>query len=151
MLPGSFARKLFAILQSSNFIDPCIHAPYFWETSCVCLSSNDSAMDVQFVEPARPAKLWHVIDADNCWHFENAPKFWGLGDHTSWVQVSEHIWGEIGPIHKAPADQHGPLCHDVERTLLLKTANGWSLTFASLFQTDICMARFNGECWEVRS
>ncbi len=66
MLPGSFAKKLFERLHASGFIDPTIHAPYIYDTSCVCLSSNDSAIDVQFVEPARPAKLWHVIDADNC-------------------------------------------------------------------------------------
>ncbi len=117
MLPGSFANKLFDILCDSGFINPSIHPPYFNDTSCVCLSSNDSAMDVQCVEAAKPAKLWHVIDADNSWHFEGAPNFWGLGDHTSWVQVSENIWGEIGPVRKAPADKQGPLCHDVEHTL----------------------------------
>ena len=72
---------------------------HFWETSAVCLSSNDSALDVCRVQNSvreHHFRVWSEIEED-CLHFEDPPPIWGLHATTSWVKISSQMWGEIGP------------------------------------------------------
>lgn len=150
MLPAQFSQRLFELLEKGKYIDRKIHHPAFWPTASVCLSSNDSAMDIQFVAKTIPEKRWCVMDADDVYHFENAPRFWGLNTQTSFVKVGPGVWGEIGPPRKGPADKNGPVCDDVERMLLIQTVDGFNLTFASLYGTDVHLARQKSPgSWEV--
>jgi hypothetical protein len=151
MLPAQFSQRLFEILERGKYIDRRIHHPVFWPTASVCLSSNDSAMDIQFVGKKIPEKRWRVIDAQDVYHFDNAPRFWGLNTQTSFVKVGSGVWAEIGPLRKGPADKDGPICDDVERMLLIQTENGFKLTFTSLYGTDVNLARQKSSgSWEVR-
>ena len=151
MLPAQFSQRLFELLEKGEYIDRKIHHPAFWPTASVCLSSNDSAMDIQFVGKTIPEKRWYVMDADDVYHFENAPRFWGLNTQTSFVKVGPGVWGEIGPLRKGPSDMDGAVCDDVERMLLVQAEDStFILTFASLFGTQIHLARQTSSgSWEV--
>jgi hypothetical protein len=72
---------------------------HFWETSAVCLSSNDSALDVCRVQNSvreHHFRVWSEIEED-CLHFEDPPPVWDLHATTSWVNISSQMWGKIGP------------------------------------------------------
>ncbi len=150
MLPAQFSRRLFELLEEGNYINRKVHDPVFWDTASVCLSSNDSALDVQFVVKKISDTRWRVVDAEDVYHFENTPRFWGLNPRTSFVKVGPDVWAEIGPLRKGPSNKDGPVCDDVERMLLIKTEHGFKLTFTSLYGTDINIARQKSSgSWEV--
>jgi len=153
MLPELFADKLFSLLERSRYINSSIHLKCFWPLGFVCLSSNDTAVDIQHTQAAESRVVWEVVDADDCLHFEGAPLFWGMHPKTCYVKVCDdpETWGEIGTARTAPKDKKdGPICDDVERTMLLKTPTGFVLTFPSLSGSSVCLAKENGEGkWEV--
>jgi hypothetical protein len=128
MLPSQHSIAMFSLLEQSGYVPPFPHrifatslylapAPLyffnilcmyitkdgypqnFWETSAVCLSSNDSALDVCRVQNSvreHHFRVWSENDED-CFHFEDPPPIWGLHATTSWVKISSAMWGEIGP------------------------------------------------------
>jgi hypothetical protein len=99
MLPSHHSKRMFSLLEKSGYITMDGYPPEFWETSAVCLSSNDSAMDVSRVQHSvqeHRFRVWSETEED-CFHFENPPPIWGLNANTSWVKISSSMWGEIGP------------------------------------------------------
>ena len=99
MLPSHHSFAMFSLLEQSGYITRDGYPPEFWETSAVCLSSNDSALDVCRVQKSvqeHRFRVWSEKE-DDCLHFEDPPPIWGLDATTSWVKISSAIWGEIGP------------------------------------------------------
>jgi hypothetical protein len=99
MLPSHHSMRMFSLLEQSGYITKDDYPSEFWETSAVCLSSNDSAMDVYRVQRSvqeHRFRVWSETEED-CFHFENPPPLWGLHANTSWVKISSAMWGEIGP------------------------------------------------------
>jgi hypothetical protein len=99
MLPSHHSIAMFSLLEQSGYINKAGYPEVFWETSGVCLSSNDSALDVSRVQKSLQEhrfRVWSDKDED-CLHFDDPPPLWGLHANTSWVKVSSIMWGEIGP------------------------------------------------------
>ena len=129
MLPRQHSIAMFSLLEKAGYVPPFPHrifatslnlapAPlyfcnifcmyitkdgypdHFWETSAVCLSANDSALDVsrvlQYSVREHHFRVWSENEED-CLHFEDPPPIWGLHASTSWVKISSAMWGEIGP------------------------------------------------------
>jgi hypothetical protein len=101
MLPRKFSHELFSLLEAGGYINQdghLTHPQEFWETSAVCLSSNDSALDVTSVQRSYSEQRFKVFsDQDSdCFHFDDPPAFWGLHPHQSWVKIAPDMWGEIG-------------------------------------------------------
>ena len=142
ILPPVFSKRLFTMLEKNGYIDSSIHLPVFWDTAAVCLSSNDSAMSIQSY-CMKTKNPFRVMNFESCWHFEHAPPFWGLSSTLSWVKVSEtpEMWGEFGAKRKAIRLDRKQICAEVERTLIIKTSEGFELTFPSLFGTGRCLAK----------
>jgi hypothetical protein len=61
------------------------------------------------------------------------------------------MWGEIGPKRKALLSQRKTISAEVERTLIIKTSDGFILTFPSLFGTGRCLAKCANKesSWQV--
>ena len=153
MLPELFSHKLFSLLERSGYIDSNTHLKCFWPLGFVCLSSNDTARDIQHTQAAESRVVWEVVDSEDCLHFEGTPLFWGMHSTTCYVKVCDdpETWGEIGKARTAPKDvKDGPIWDDVERTMLLRTAAGLVLTVPSLSGSSVCLARQNAAGkWEV--
>ena len=128
MLPRQHSIAMFSLLEQSGYVPPfpyrifatslylapaplyfcnifCMYITksgypdHFRETSAVCLSSNDSALDVSRVQNSvreHHFRVWSENEKD-CLHFEDPPPIWGLHATTSWVKISSVMWGEIGP------------------------------------------------------
>lgn len=99
MLPCHYSVAMFSLLEKSGYITKDGYPEEFWEASAVCLSSNDSAMDIQRVQRTLKEQHFRVlseVDGD-CFHFEDPPPLWGLHPTQSWVKVSSVMWAEIGP------------------------------------------------------
>ncbi len=98
MLPSKYSVAMFSQLAESGYINKADYPEEFWETSAVCLSSNDSALDVSCVKKAFKERNFRVFsDQDqDCFHFEDPPPLWGLHSDQSWVKISSCMWGEIG-------------------------------------------------------
>jgi hypothetical protein len=99
MLPSKYSIAMFSLLEQSGYITKEGYPPEIWETSAVCLSSNDSALDVTRVQKSvqeHHFRVWSENEED-CFHFVDPPPIWCLPDTTSWVRISSTMWGEIGP------------------------------------------------------
>ena len=99
MLPSHHSVAMFSLLEQSGYITKGGYPKEFWETSAVCLSSNDSALDVCRVQKSvqeHRFRVWSEMEED-CLHFEDPPPIWGLDANTTWVKISSAMWGEIGP------------------------------------------------------
>lgn len=99
MLPSHYSIAMFSLLEMLGYITKDGYPEEFWETSAVCLSSNDSAMDIQRVEKTFKEQHFRVFSDEDkdCFHFEDPPPLWGLNPTQSWVKVSSVMWAEIGP------------------------------------------------------
>lgn len=159
MIPPAFSDRLFKLLEENGFIDRAIHLPIFWGTAAVCISSNDSASSIQGSTATTNREAFQVVDTEDCFQLTDTPPFWGWVDNPVYfVKISEvpEMWGEIGPKRKGIFEKQSgsepkrEIWSDMERTMIIKTSEGFELTFPSLYGTNRCLAKCSiSNIWQV--